>query len=130
MRRSAVRLACLVGLFAGCHHGLIYDPGPKPSVGGTIAGIAMTTDETVRLPGRKISAIEVTTGSRYDSTTASNGGYTIKVPEGRYRLEIELRAGEALAKRPDQTRVNNGDLDPGRDFVVTVTGERRSRRER
>src|SRR5438034_10910423 len=72
---------------------------PKPSVGGTIAGIAMTTDETVRLPGRQISAIEVTTGSRYDSTTASNGGYTIKVPEGTYRLEIELRAGEALAKR-------------------------------
>jgi hypothetical protein len=34
----------------------------------------MTTDETVRLPGRKISAIEVATGSRYDSTTASNGG--------------------------------------------------------
>ena len=120
MRRPAVLLACLVGLSAGCHHGLVYDPGPKPSVGGTIAGIAMTTDETVRLPGRQISAIEVTTGSRYDSTTASNGGYTIKVPEGTYRLEIELRAGEALAKRPDRTRVNNGDLDPGRDVVVTV----------
>jgi hypothetical protein len=53
-----VLLACLVGLAAGCHHGLVYDPGPKPSVGGTIARIAMTTDETVRLPGRKISAIE------------------------------------------------------------------------
>jgi hypothetical protein len=120
MRRSAVLLACLVGFFAGCHHGLVYDPGPKPSVGGTIAGIAMTTDETIRLPGRKISAIEIATGSRYDSTTASNGGYTIKVPEGTYRLEIELRAGEVLAKRPDQTRVNNGDLDPDRNFVVTV----------
>src|SRR5439155_12439911 len=30
MRRSAVLLACLVGLFTGCHHGLVYDPlGPR-----------------------------------------------------------------------------------------------------
>ena len=130
MRRSAVLLACLVGLSVGCHHGLVYDPGPKPSVGGTIAGIAKTTDEKVRLPGRKISAIEVSTRSRYDSTTATNGGYTIKVPEGTYHLEIELRAGERLVERPDDTRVNNGDLDPGRDFVVTVASQRGVRRER
>ena len=42
------------------------------------------------------------------------------MPEGTYRLEIELHAAEALAKRPEDTQVNNGDLDPGRDFVITV----------
>ena len=45
-------------------------------------------------------------------TIAVNGGYTIKVPEGTYRLELELRASETLGKKPDDTHVNNGDLDP------------------
>ena len=94
--------------------------GPRPSVGGTIAGIVTTADSTVAVPGRRISAVEVSTGSRYDTTTGVNGGYTIKVPEGTYRIELELRASEMLGRKPQDTHVNNGDLDPGRDFVITV----------
>jgi len=67
-----------------------------------------------------VTAIEVASGSRFDATTAGNGGYTIKVPQGTYRLEIELHGSESLAKRPDQTKINNGDLDPHRDFVITI----------
>ena len=121
MRRlSCWLLACAVNL-AACHPGTVLNTGPKqPSVGGTIAGIVTTADATVAVPSRKVTATETTTGSRYDATTAANGGYTIKVPEGTYRIEVELRAGEVLAKQPDPTRVNNGDLDPGRDFVITV----------
>ena len=63
--------------------------------------------------------------TRHDTTTATNGGYTIQVPEGTYRFEIELRAGETLAKQPEQTHINNSDLDSSRDFIITVkTGER------
>ncbi len=102
-----------------CHPGPVIDTNPN-RVGGTIAGIVTTSDSTVAVPGRKVTAIEVASGSKYDATTAVNGGYTIKVPEGTYRIEIELQAGEALAKRPDQTRINNGDLDPHRDFVITI----------
>jgi hypothetical protein len=99
----------------------VLDAGPKqPSVGGTIAGIVTTADSTVAVPGRKVTATETTTGSHYDATTPSNGGYTIQVPEGTYRIEVELLAGEALAKQPDPTRVNNSDLDSGRNFVITV----------
>ena len=36
-----------------------------------------------------------------------------------------LRSGESLARRPEPTRVNNGDLDPGRDFVITATATAR-----
>jgi hypothetical protein len=53
-------------------------------------------------------------------TTGINGGYTLKVPEGTYRLEIELLPGEAVAKQPEETRVNRSDLDPRRDFVITA----------
>ena len=44
----------------------------------------------------------------------------MQVPEGTYRLDVELMAGEALATRPDPTHINSGDLDAERNFVVTV----------
>jgi hypothetical protein len=120
MRYLPLALAVMVGLSAACHPGPIIDTTPPPSVGGTIAGIVTTTDPAVAVPGRKVSVVDATSGARFDATTATNGGYTIKVPEGTYRIEIELRPGESLAKRPDQTHINNGDLDPHRDFVITA----------
>ena len=64
--------------------------------------------------------IDTVTGKRYEATTATNGGYTIQVPEGTYRLEVQLREGERVSKQPDQTQVNKSDLDSGRDFVITA----------
>lgn len=108
-------------LAAGCHPGPVLNAGAKqPPVGGTIAGVVSTPDPAVAVPGRKVTVVETTSGQRYDTTTAANGGYTIKVPEGTYRIEVELRTGEALAKQPDTTKVNNSDLDSGRDFVITA----------
>lgn len=108
-------------LTAACHPGPVVNAGAKqPSVGGTIAGVVSTPDPAVAVPGRKVTAVETTNGSRYDTTTAANGGYTIQVPEGTYRIEVELRPGEALAKQPVTTKVNNSDLDSGRDFVITA----------
>ena len=45
---------------------------------------------------------------------------TIKVPQGTYRLEVELRPGEVVAKQPDETRIQKSDLDPRRDFTIAV----------
>jgi hypothetical protein len=119
MINRIVLLSLLAGA-VGCHPGPVIGGGPRRSVGGTIAGIVSATGGSVALPSRKVTAIEVTTNARYDTTTAANGGYTIQVPEGTYRLEVELRPGETLEKRPPDTRVDNSDLDAGRDFVITV----------
>ena len=107
-------------LSIGCHHsGPVIDNGAKPpGVGGTIAGI-VSTQGNAAIAGRKVTAIETTAGTRYDATTAVNGGYTIKVPEGTYRLELELRPGEKIVTQPAETKINKGDLDPHRDFVVS-----------
>jgi hypothetical protein len=121
MRFHVVLLALMIAVgSAGCHPGPVLNTGAKQSVGGTIAGIVTTPDSTVAVPGRKVTVVEISTGKQYDSTTGTNGGYTIQVPEGTYRIDIELRPGESLAKRPERTKVNNGDLDPGRDFIITV----------
>jgi hypothetical protein len=120
MRYLPLVLALAVGLTAACHPGPIVDTTPNPSVGGTIAGSVTTADSLVAVPGRTVSAIEASSGTKYGAVTAANGGYTIKVPEGTYRIEVELHERETLAKRPDDTHINNGDLDPGRDFVITA----------
>jgi hypothetical protein len=120
--KTPLALGLLMFAAAGCHAPVITTE-PDLRVGGTIAGIVRATDGTVALVTRKVTAIHATTGARFETTTGVNGGYTIKVPEeGRYRLEVELRDGEVIAKGPRETDVNNGDIDPGRDFEITVGG--------
>jgi hypothetical protein len=119
MKFAPALLVCLAAASAACHPGPVINTD-STKVGGTIAGIVKTADAAVAVPGRKITVIETTTGARHETTTAANGGYTIQVPEGTYRIEIELRAGETLAKQPAETRVTNSDLDAGRDFVITM----------
>jgi hypothetical protein len=122
--RLASALICFAALSAACGSG-IARPGPvintQPAqVGGTIAGIAKTSDASIAVPGRKVTVIEVKTGARHETTTGANGGYTIQVPEGTYRIEIELRPGETLTRQPGETHVGNSDLDTTRDFVITM----------
>jgi hypothetical protein len=113
-------LAASLIVACGAAHGPIVDTGPKPvGVGGTISG-TVTASGTAPVPGRRVTAINVESGARFDVVTAINGGYTLKVPTGKYRMEVELRANEALATKPDETEVNTSDLDPDRDFVITV----------
>jgi hypothetical protein len=66
-----------------------------------------------------VRAIAVDSGQKYETKTNRAGTYTLKVPPGRYRLEVELRSGEKLAKEPGETKINSSDLDPDRDFVIT-----------
>ena len=112
MKFAPALLVGLAALSAACDSGLAR-PGPvvnthPAQVGGTIAGIVKTADAAVAVPGRKVTVIEVTTGARHETTTAANGGYTIQVPEGTYRIEIELRrrrdAGEAAGTDPRRQR--------------------------
>jgi hypothetical protein len=108
-------------LSLGCHPSRpVLDPGPKPDVGGSISGTVTTNDGATALGARKVSAINTATGARFDVSTTTTGGYTVRVPRGTYRLEVELHSGEALATQPDPTEVDAGDLDAGRNFVVAV----------
>lgn len=120
MKVIKLLLAFTLLTVAGCHPGPVVSAGPKPDVGGTIAGI-VSTDTNAAVSGRKVTAIDAKTGSRFDATTGVNGGFTIKVPQGTYRLEVELQPGETVAKQPAETHINRSDLDPKRDFVIART---------
>ena len=97
----------------------------RPLVGGTaVANPSGTVSGNVRtaagapLDGRRVSAIDTANEQRYDATTSTSGGYTIKVPTGKYRLEVELRGGEVIGTQPQQFSVNSGDVDEALDFVI------------
>jgi len=110
-------LACSPG-------GPVIDTGPRPDVGGSISGTVTANDGATALSTRRVTAVNVNTGGRIDTSTTSTGGYTMRVPRGTYRLEVELRPGETLARQPGSTEVNAGDLDAGRNFIVAVAAQR------
>ena len=118
--RITAALVALMLLSGGCaaRHGRpILGGSAVPERSGTVAGI-VTSSNGMPIEGRRVSAINIVTEMHYDAVTSSNGGYTIMVPEGRYRLEVELRGGEQVAKQPELTHVSLGDLDEMLDFVV------------
>ncbi len=108
-------------LTAACApRGPVVDTGARPEgVGGTIAGSVRSTGEATALPGRRVTAINQDTNARFETSTGTSGGYTLKVPAGTYRLVVELRDGESLDVQPEPTDVGVGDIDSARDFVVT-----------
>jgi hypothetical protein len=119
-----IAIAAIIISTAACHPPVLTTE-PDLKVGGTIAGIVRATDGSAPLVTRKVTAIHATTGARFETTTGVNGGYTIKVPEpGHYRIEVELRQGEVVAKGPSETDINNGDIDSGRDFEITVAAKK------
>jgi Carboxypeptidase regulatory-like domain len=121
--RGVMGLAVLVVLLgSSCMpRGPILDTGSKPaSVGGTISGMVRPAGGTMSLTGRKVTAINLSSGQRFETSTAANGGYTIKVPVGKYKLEVELREGESLAAQPAETEISASDMDADRDFTITV----------
>jgi hypothetical protein len=86
---------------------------------GTLAGLISTDGGKTPVSGRKVTATNTATNAPFDTTSATDGGYTLRLPAGRYAIDVELRAGERLEKRPEPTDVGAGDLDAGRDFVIT-----------
>ena len=120
-----VRCALLVAVTAlalgGCRTGVpVVDRGEKPvSQAGTIAGDIRTSGNAA-VVSRVVRAVSIATGEKFETTTNNAGTYTLKVPPGRYRLEVELREGERVVKQPAETEINPSDLDPDRDFVIGV----------
>jgi hypothetical protein len=118
--RAAIGLTIFLASCASTH-GTVIDTGEKPAnVGGTISGIVRAAGGQTPLAGRKVTIVNVDSGEKLETSTAVNGGYTLKVPRGNYRIEVELRPGEALSEKPDAVHITGSDLDAGRNFTITM----------
>jgi hypothetical protein len=117
-RRVAI-VTVLALAMAGCRtRNPVIDPTPKPpGTPGTLSGSVRSTNGDP-LGGRQITITSLDGGGHYEATTTDSGGYTIKLPAGKYRLQVQLRQGESLQKGPAEVSLNDSDLDPRRDFVI------------
>lgn len=85
---------------------------------GTISGTVRGPANSSSVVGRTVEVVNVETGIRQQTTTNSAGGFTFKVPPGKYRVELTLLDGETIVKGPDVINVNRSDVDAHADFVI------------
>jgi carboxypeptidase family protein len=119
-RFAAVALAAAFVVTTGCRSGQpIYSATPSDHrTPGTIAGIVSTGEGGEPLAGRRVQAIDLVGGGRYSATTNVTGGFSIPVPPGKYRLEVELREGERVLRSPGTIDINKSDLDANLEIVI------------
>ena len=119
-RFAAVALVAVLAAATGCRTGQpIYSRTPgDPQTPGTIAGIVLAGERGDPLPGRRIEAVDLSVGRRYSVTTSVTGGFSIPVPPGKYRLEVELREGERVLRAPRTIDINDSDLDANLEVVI------------
>lgn len=118
-RRDTV--AAVLGLLAGlaCRTGrpLLDSSRDNENAPGTIAGIVSVIGGEP-LPGRRVHAVHLGTSQRYSAVTNVNGGFSIVVPPGKYRLELVLLEGEKVVREPGEIDINESDLDANLVIVV------------
>jgi hypothetical protein len=107
-------------LSGSCRRGVpVVDLGPKPpDARGTLTGVVRGPEGTAPVVGREVVIVNTETGARYTATTGETGGFTIQVPAGKYRLELPLRDGETLVRRPGIVDLNKSDIDSRLEFVL------------
>ena len=123
--KSAAAVWLTVGVVAllstgACRQGVpVIDTSPGPAVAdGTISGTVRGPEGTSAIEGRVVEVVNVDTGERQRATTNNAGGFTFKLPPGKYRVEITLREGESIVKEPGVIDLNRSDVDAHADFVL------------
>lgn len=119
-RFVAVALAATLAAAPGCRSGQpIYSSTPADhQTPGTIAGIVSAGEGGEPVVGRRVDAVNLSGGRRYSATTSVTGGFSIPVPPGKYRLEVELREGERVLRSPGIIDINKSDLDANIKVVI------------
>jgi len=114
-------IAALV-LMGGCRRGLpVANLGAKPpDVRGTITGVIRGPEGASPVSGRDVEIVNTATGARNVVRTSENGGFTIQLPAGKYRIDLTLKDGENLLHRPGIVDLDEGDIDSHIEFVLTT----------
>ena len=117
----ALALAVVVGSGAGCRTGQpVFDSTPENQrTPGTIAGILRRGIGGDPVADRQVTAVDIADATRrYSATTNVTGGFSIPVPPGKYRLEVELRGAERILQSPGTLDINESDLDANREVAI------------
>ena len=119
-RYAALALAALLAA-SGCRTGQpIFDSSHQnQETPGTIGGILRAGVGGEPVAGRVVVAVSLSDAAQqFSATTNVTGGFSIKVPPGHYRLEVDLREGERVLRSPGIIDINKSDLDANLEIVV------------
>ena len=114
-------IAVLTVLFAasGCRRtSPVLETEPALQVRTVISGRIRGPERSTAVDGRIVELVNLTTLERQRASTDEVGGFTFNVQPGDYRVELRLRAGEALVRQPGVIHVNRSDVDADADFVI------------
>lgn len=106
---------------AGCHRSVPpLDTSPQAAAQprGTISGTIRGPEGTTAVEGRVVDVIDVTTNRRQRLTTDQNGGFSVTLDPGDYRVVLTLLDGEAIVRQPGVIHVDRSDVDTDADFVI------------
>lgn len=120
MRRCGAPFAVVLLLaVAACRSGqpLLVSSQGDMTTPGTIGGFVSAVGGE-RLAGRGVHAVSVGTAQKYSAVTSVTGGFSIKVPPGDYRLEVDLREGERIVRQPSIVHIKKSDLDANLEIVI------------
>ena len=120
IKRRLAAVALAASLAVSCRTGQPnYDRTPEDQrTPGTIAGILYAGVGGDPVAGRGVHAVAIAGGRRYSATSSVTGGFSIPVPPGQYRLEIDLREGERILRSPGTIDINESDLDANLEVVI------------
>jgi hypothetical protein len=102
---------------SGCRPHTTIVSMSSAAIGGTIIGVVMGPAD-LTLADRTVTIVNVETGERYQTATGQTGGYSLRVPPGSYRLEVQLQPGERVSEMKPALLLNIGDGEIHKDVTV------------
>jgi hypothetical protein len=105
-----------------CRSVAVHPGDENTSANGTLSGTARGPGGVDPAQGRQVEATEVDTGRRYTTETNVAGGYSLMLPAGRYRLELQLEPGESLLEKPGVVTVEPSKLTDEQNFILAGAG--------
>ena len=118
--RGMGALMAAVALLAGpaCRMGRpLIDTSTDMTTPGTIGG-NLKDSTGGPLASRTVHAVRAGSSEKYSAVTNVTGGFSIKVPPGDYRLQVDLLDGERVLKDPGVVHINKSDLDANLEVVI------------
>jgi len=122
--RAGMRSAVVLGALALCVPAC-RSLGPaevNEDTRGTLAGVVRGPEGVDPVEGRLVEAVAVDTGERLGTRTNAEGGWSLLVPPGRYRIEVTLGPGESVVRDPGVVEVGPSQLVPHADVVLGGAG--------
>lgn len=94
------------------------DLSARPSPSAIVTGVVRVAEASGPVSGRTVAVVNTATGERRTVLTTDNGGFALAVPAGRYRLDVTLRDGETIVKRPGILDMQGGAAGSPIEFVL------------